>query len=577
MKKQTDSRFPNKSTLRQKAEAKLKTTRLNNKPPASETDILEEVHELRVHQIELQIQNEELILARDRAELAEKKYTELYESSPSGYLTLSKEGDILELNDSAARMIHKERSTLINNRFALFISEETQGDFIRFFDRVLKSHQKESCEAVLKRPDNTLLYINIDAITSKDKEFCLLTMVDITKSKEAEKSLFKLKVANESIEFKQNFLANISHEMRTPLTGILGIIDILEHTELTQTQRDYLDTLKHSSMNLREIINQVLDYSKIEAGKVKLKPSLFELKKLLAETKILHKGSVKPGVHFSTQSDFNIPGLICADENRIQQVINNLVSNALKFTNTGSVVLSSKLLSPRPLSKEVMIKIAVTDTGIGIPDELQGKLFVPFSQIDDKNTRKYEGTGLGLSICKELVTLLGGKIGVTSEYHKGSTFWFVFPALLTATSASISKSVDQPGRSFSNHKINNKHSLNILFAEDKVVNQKVISLMLTSMGHQVTLASNGEQALNSYKSGEFDLILMDIQMPVMDGITATRKLKERFERLPPIIGLSANAFEGDREKYMVLGMDEYLTKPFNKEEFVELTTKLING
>ena len=573
MKKQTNPHIPEQIKLRQKAEAQLKTMNLNNKSHTSESDIRKEIHELQVHQIELEIQNEELMKAKDRAEFAEKKYTELYESAPSGYLTLSKEGDILELNNSAARMLNKESVHLVNSRFALFISEETKVLFAHFFNKVFESHQKENCEVVLKTEGNPPVYINIDAITSKDKEYCLLTMVDITKSKEAEKSMFQLKLANEAIEFKQNFLANVSHEMRTPLTGIMGMINILEHTELTPTQKDYFNTLKHSSENLREIINQVLDYSKIEAGKVKLKPTLFSLKELLAETRILYKGVVHPKVHFSIKSDPKIPDLIYADESRIKQIVNNLVSNALKFTHEGSVALSSQLLSPNPASKQVMIKIAVTDTGIGIPDDKRDKLFVPFSQIDNKDTRKYEGTGLGLSICKELVTLLGGKIGVITEYHKGSSFWFVFPALLTETTTSKVKPEDQPEESLSNNRIKQKQNLNILFAEDKAVNQKVISLILTSMGHKITIASNGEQALSLYKPNKFDLILMDIQMPVMDGITATRKLKENYKVLPPIIGLSANAFEGDREKYMVLGMDEYLTKPFKTEEFVELITK----
>lgn len=570
MRQPKDYGFTDRTTLRRKAEAKLKAAPLPK--TGSEADFIKVIHELQVHQLELQIQNEELMLAKDRAEIAEKKYMELYESAPSGYLTLSKEGDIVQFNQSAARLLNKEQSKLINNRFALFVSEAKQEFFSHFFDKVLKSHQKENCEVTLKTSGNAPVYINIDAITSKDKEFCLLTIVDITKSKEAEKSMFQLRVANEAIEFKQNFLANISHEMRTPLTGILGMIDILEHTEFTQTQQDYFNTLRHSGENLRKIINQVLDYSKIEAGKVKLKPSLFSLKELLAETKNLHIGSIKPGINFSTRTDPEIPDLIYADENLIRQVINNLVSNALKFTNKGSVVLKSQLLSPKPASKQVMIKIAVTDTGIGIPAGIRDKLFVPFSQIDDKDTRKYEGTGLGLSICKEIVMLLEGEIGVISEYRKGSTFWFVFPALLGSVTPA-KKILNQPGKSSSDNKSNHKQNLSILFAEDKDVNQKIISLLLTSMGHMVTITSNGKQALSSYKPGKFDLILMDIQMPVMDGITATRKLKENYKHLPPIVGLSANAFEGDREKYMALGMDEYLTKPFDKKEFIEVITK----
>jgi PAS domain S-box-containing protein len=565
--------------LRQRAERIYKTMSFKNKQLASETDILKEMHELQVHQIELELQNEDLLLANERAEIAEKKYTGLYESAPSGYITLSKEGDIMELNPSAARLLNKEAAKLINTRFALFISEETQNVFNHFFDRVLKSQQKETCEAMLKTYENPPIYLNIEGNLTQDNNFCLLTIMDITKCKQAEEAMLKLKVANEAIKFKQSFLANISHEMRTPLTGILGMIDIMEQTKLTATQKDYISTLKHSGENLKEIINQVLDFSKIEAGKVILKPCQFSLKTLLDETKILLKGRVKPGVELKTSADPNIPSLIYADESRIRQVINNLVANALKFTNTGSVVINSQLLFSNPHNREIILKISVTDTGIGIPENLQNKLFLPFSQIEDNDTRNYEGTGLGLSICKKLVMLLGGEIGFESETQKGSTFWFTFPALLIEVPGKITKNGGKnellPSIQILNQdqKIHNQ-SLNILYAEDKVVNQKVISLILKSMGHVVTIACDGKQVLDIFKPGVFDLILMDIQMPVMDGITATKKLKEKYKILPPIVGLSANAFEGDRDKYMVLGMDEYLTKPINKEKFNDLLNRL---
>ncbi len=571
MSPKNDFKSSYRASLRQKAEEQAMATKI----PREESilDIVKVIHELQVYKLELQMQNEELSLAKDRAELAEKKYSELYEMAPSGYITLTEDGDIVELNNSAARLLHKERSLLINNRFALFFCEKSKDILSGFLDRVFKNHHKETCEVVLKKSGDLPVYLNIDGIISKDEAFCMLTMVDVSKYRQAEESMFQLKLANESIKFKQSFLANISHEIRTPLTGILGMIDILEHTELTHIQKDYISILKHSGENLKEIIGQVLYFSQIEAGKIKLKPTFFASKRLLDETEMLYKGSIKPQVQFSTISDPKIPAFIYADESRIGQVINNLVSNALKFTSTGSVELRSVLSSPNPASKQIIIKIMVTDTGIGIPEDMRNKLFVPFSQIDNKETRDHEGTGLGLSICKEIVKLLGGEIGVVSEYQKGSTFWFTFPAMITDPSI---RTVDKNGTSSSNTNGNHQKSLNILFAEDKAINQKVISLILSSMGHTITMASNGEQLLSLYKSGKFDLILMDINMPVMDGITATRRLKEKYRSLPPIVGLSANAFEGDRDRYMALGLDEYLTKPFAKEEFMELVTKLLD-
>ncbi|MBW6479091.1 MAG: response regulator [Bacteroidales bacterium] len=574
MKKHIPLPIPYQTKLRKKAEAELKKLELRINKPAPDEDIIKVIHELQVHQIELELQNEELLLAKEKAELAEKKYTDLYESAPSGYLTLSKEGDILELNNSAAMLLHKERDQLINNRLALFISDDTRAVFNKFLQKLDVTTDKQTCEIKLEKEGFYSAYVSVDGILSKGGETILLSMVDITKSKQAEESLRELEVARESLKFKQNFLANMSHEIRTPLTGVLGMIDILENTKLTIEQKDYISTLKHSGENLRTIINQVLNYSKIEAGKVKLVPSVFKLHSLFCETKTMFKGRTKTGVNLSIQSDPDIPEFIYADKKRISQIITNLVANAVKFTPKGSILLSSHLLSPDASGKQVIIKIAVTDTGIGIPHDKLKKLFVPFSQIDDKDTREYEGTGLGLSICKELAILLGGKIGVSSIYHKGSTFWFIFPA-------QVSESPQKEIPDKQNHEpnvMNNDHqprrNLRILFADDKVVNQKVISLMLTNIGHVVTLASNGQQALQAYETGKFDLILMDIQMPVMDGITATQKLKKKFKNPPPIVGLSASAFEGDREKYLSLGMDDYITKPVNEGEFKKLISRL---
>jgi PAS domain S-box-containing protein len=574
MKKQNDPRFPNQTKLRKKAEAKLKKSEMLMNQPASDEDIVKMIHELQVHQLELEMQNEELILAKEMAELAEKKYTELYESAPSGYLTLSKEGDILELNNSAAKLLHKESELLINNRLALFISDDTRAIFNKFLQKLDAATDKQTCEIKLEKEGFYSAHVSVDGILSKGGETILLSMVDITKSKQAEESLRELEVARESLKFKQNFLANMSHEIRTPLTGVLGMIDILENTKLTKEQKDYINTLKHSGENLRVIINQVLDYSKIEAGKVKLKSSLFKLDSLFSEIEAQFRGRIKTGVKFTTRTDPDIPELIYADKNRINQVITNLVANAIKFTPKGSILLSSQLCTPDPSGKQVIIKIAVTDKGIGIPARMQNKLFDPFVQVDDKETREYEGTGLGLPICKELAKLLGGKIGLESEHHKGSTFWFMFPAQVSE----FSQKEIQEKQNHEPNVMNNNHqprrNLRILFADDKVVNQKVISLMLANMGHVVTLANNGQQVLQAYKPGKFDLILMDIQMPVMDGITATQKLKKEFKNPPPIVGLSASAFEGDRERYLSQGMDDYLTKPVNIVEFEKMIGRL---
>lgn len=396
---------------------------------------------------------------------------------------------------------------------------------------------------------------------------------DITEQKKAEEERFlkeileeKIAVAEESLKFKQNFLANMSHEIRTPLTGILGMADLLSKTNLSAQQSDYLSTLQQSGDNLREIINNVLDFSKIEAGKVMLKERVFQFKCLPENAKQLFKSICRKPIAFDYSLDPNLPEFIKADSTRLTQVINNLVSNAVKFTEKGKVSLKAELLFMDSQTDEVEIKIAVSDTGKGIPKSVQEELFKPFSQIDENDTRHYEGTGLGLSISKEFVKLHGGEIHVESVTGEGSTFWFTFKA-------HQAKEEEFPIKRSAAGKKGTK-SLRILLAEDKVVNQSVISLMLASFGHQVHIAGNGAEALQIFEPRKFDFILMDIQMPVMDGITATQKLKDLHCKLPPIVGLSANAFEGDKERYMEQGLDEYLTKPLNEQDFHDVIEKL---
>ncbi len=389
--------------------------------------------------------------------------------------------------------------------------------------------------------------------------------VDITEQKTNEKLRTEVAVTRQSAEFKQSFLANMSHEIRTPLTGIIGITEILSKTQLNANQKDYLNTLKQSTENLREIINQILDYSKIEAGKVMLKPEAFHTKILFKNAVKFYNSIIQKPVVLSTDIDESLPPFIKADIQRIQQIVSNLVSNAVKFTNQGKISLRAKTEKWIDETR-LMVRIEIEDTGIGIAEEKQQVLFQPFSQIDHRDTRNFEGTGLGLSICRDLTTLLNGHIGVKSTKGEGSTFWFTFEAEIAGISDVSCQKPD-------NKEMKDIPSLRILLVEDKVVNQKVIGLILSSQGHIVTHAANGKQALEIFQPGYFDLVLMDIQMPEMDGITATRQLREKHNELPPIVGLSANAFEGDKEKYMAKGMDDYLTKPVRGEDFSVLTQK----
>ncbi len=376
----------------------------------------------------------------------------------------------------------------------------------------------------------------------------------------------KIAVATQMLEFKQKFMAQISHEIRTPLTGVLGITEAFSKTPLNEEQARYLEILQYSGESLIGIINDVLDYSKIEAGKLELKPKVFNVKEMLKASVNLFAHSARESVSLLLAIPDDMHEYIDADELRLGQVVRNLLSNAVKFTDKGSVKLSAQLL-PNGNDNQAQLKIQVSDTGPGIEKSQIDKLFLPFSQLSRNQLRPADGTGLGLSICKEIVEKHGGEIGVESEPGRGSDFWFY-------VKVNISNHPDSSRDDCKAKETPFNRRLNILLVDDMEVNRRVITLLLTGMKHNVVTASNGEEAIELCQPDNFDLVLMDIEMPVMGGIEAARKLKARYKnQLPPIIGLSANALEGDREKYIDQGMDEYLTKPFNVNAFMQILEK----
>jgi PAS domain S-box-containing protein len=388
------------------------------------------------------------------------------------------------------------------------------------------------------------------------------TMQDITDKKLREDLEKEVEVARKNLQFKQNFLASMSHEMRTPLTGICGIADLLLKTNLDETQRDFVSILGNASEQLKEIIDQVLDYSDIEQGRMTLVPGVFYVEALVDQArKLFNKICTKP-IAFEVFVDPAMPSILKADHKRIMQVVNTLISNAIKYSEKGVLSLAF-LLQEKIDEKYVMVEVGVSDSGIGISNESRSTIFTPFKQVDKINTSYYEGTGLGLAICKEIVDLHGGRIDFQNNDHGGTRFWFTFKAELVEKEE-WDEDKEDPSYDFSSLK------LRILFVEDKAITQKVVTLQLNDLGHEVEVASNGKEAIQKYIPGKFDLILMDIQMPVMDGITATRELKSRFTDLPPVVGLSANAFDGAREEYMKQGFDEYMTKPMNNKRFMEI-------
>ncbi len=385
---------------------------------------------------------------------------------------------------------------------------------------------------------------------------------NITSTKRAAELEKEIQLTRNTVEFKQKFLASMSHEIRTPLTGVLGITELLGNTPLDNTQKEFLHILKNSSEDLKEIIDQVLDYSRIEAGKIRLHIHNFPLAAICSSAENLFKNMCRKPIDFQCTIDPALPDILKADQKRITQVINNMITNAIKYTEQGSITLDIKLHSWLN-DDEYLTEVDITDTGAGIEKNKFDNIFKAFSNVHSIDSANYEGAGLGLSICKELVELHGGTIGFDSEQGKGSRFWFTFKTRKTE--------IAPKAENASSENLTAK-SLKILVAEDKIMTQKIVNILLSNMGHSVSFANNGQEAFSQIAPGKFDLVLMDIQMPVMDGITATQKLREKFSTgLPPIVGFSANNFEGDREKYMEEGLDEFISKPLKKDNFQRIT------
>ena len=597
MKKNT-GHTPNASSLRNLAEAKLQPRKPNLLGKLDSERLLQE---LQVYQLELELQNEELMGTRTELEAALSSYRTLYDFAPIGYCTLDRDGTILRANINAARLLGFSRSRLLRRNFITFVGVEDRAGFNRFLEATFAGADKQTGEFSLLTADGEKLSVQIVGVLSSEGQECLATLHDITAADLAKQSLLRSSRqlaeatarAESASRAKSEFLAMMSHEIRTPMSGIIGITNVLCDTPLSGQQKEFVNIVRRSGEDLLEIVNDILDFSKIEAGQMRLEPTNFELENLLGGVvELLEARAVHQGLTLKVEIEPDVPHWLHTDDGRLRQVLFNLVGNAIKFTEQGWIVVRVERLpaarsepesnpapprdgsTPHPPSRtRVRLRFEIRDSGIGISPKEQLQIFEPFTQVNMADTRKRGGTGLGLAISRRIVELLEGRIGVESMPGKGSVFWFeaefdtgvpdAMAERLPGKRLEVGDSDDIPAQ---------RSPLRILVAEDHPVSRRLVLLMLEKLGYSADLAMNGHEAVDLWKQRKHDLIIMDCQMPEMDGFEATRKIRDLQAARQggdchpvKIIALTANALSGERERCLEAGMDDYITKPLRQK------------
>lgn len=504
----------------------------------------------------------------------EAKVRAILESAFDAIVGMDDAGRIIEWNPRAEEIFGWKKQEALGGRMSELIIpkryRETHEKGLQHFMATGEGpvlNRKIEISALRKTGEEFPVELSITPLKVDEHYIFTAFLSDITSRKQDEKKLKELNAelekaageAKQASELKSFFLANMSHEIRTPINGVIGMTNLVLDTSLSPQQREYIEIIRNSADSLLAIVNDILDLSKIESGKMELEQIEFEVASLVNDvSKSMKLTALQKDLILRTIIPPNLVLNVVGDPGRLRQILLNLIANAIKFTNDGEVII--RALETTSSEKEVTVRFEVEDSGIGISQENLNKLFQPFIQADSTTSRKFGGTGLGLSICHRLVELMRGKIGVSSTENKGSTFWF--EVTLLKSQNKHANQIHQFEQDVPAHKIGR-----ILVVEDNFVNQKVARAMLEKIGHRVDTVGNGIEALNALEQFPYDVVLMDCQMPEMDGFEATEVIRsKKRNKIPvaiPIIAMTANALSGDKDRCLAAGMDDYISKPVN--------------
>ncbi len=511
--------------------------------------------------------------AHDALEESEAMYRNLIEESAQMLFTADVQGRFTYVSSRLKKTIGYSDKDLLGKQFASIYDGEWRKKSIAFYQKQLLDRTEETTYLfpIIIKTGEKLWIEQVATLIKKNGNivgyrFALYDITERLKTQEAMQEAARL--ATEAKEMQQTFLGKMSHEIRTPMNGVVGMVNLLNTTQLTEEQKEFVDGIKESSKNMIRIINDILDVTKIESGKLIFEETEFVLKNLVNSVIFTLKAVAdEKNIQLISQIDSQIPDMVVADPVRLNQILLNLADNALKFTEKGSVTIT---VQQKDLRDDILtLEFTISDTGIGIPQNKINTIFESFTQAQSDTTRKYGGTGLGLTIAKQLIEQQKGEIKVTSKEGKGTTFTFTFNFKLNQSNAFPEKT------QLVNMKISSLAGCNVLLVEDNIMNQRVAKYTIEKWGAKVTIAESGHKGLELVAKNNYDIILMDIQMPEMNGIQTTSKIRKELKSKTPIMAMTASVMQGERENCMKAGMNDYISKPFNPAELNQKMFDLI--